>query len=134
MLNFTFTTQEFGYLQLSFPDASIAPGIYEIDLLATGSSGCLAANHDLPFQLQHKAFINNGQDQLVLQINSQEMFNGYIEIYNVTGTLLSHDYLDVMHGLNEFNIDINNLKSGAYFYKIRLGNRFETGKIFIPGN
>ena len=78
MLNFTFTTQEFGSLQLSFPDASIAPGIYEIDLLATGSSGCLAANHDLPFQLQHKAFINNGQDQLVLQINSQEMFNGYI--------------------------------------------------------
>ncbi len=133
-LNFTFTTKEFGPQQLTFPDESIAPGIYEIDLLAQGSAGCILATNELKFNFVHTAFVNEGLDRLVLQINSKEVLSGNFEIYNMTGTLLVQNSLRINQGPNEFNIDINALKSGAYFYKIRSGKRFETGKIFIPGN
>ena len=133
-LNFTFTTTEFGSLDLTFPDATIAPGVYEIDVLAQGDPGCISSTKDLQFNFDHNAFVNEGLDHLILQINSKEVLKGDFEIYNLAGTLMSKTNLEIFHGLNEYNIDINTLKSGAYFYNIRSGKRFETGKILIPGN
>lgn len=77
-LNFTFTTTEFGQ-QSSFPDATIAPGIYEIHLLSVGSPGCLASVNNTSLDLDYSAYINEGLDQMILKIQferqSKELLN-----------------------------------------------------------
>ncbi len=132
-LNFTFTTTELGAQQLSFPDATIAPGIYEIELLPAGSPDCLASVNT-SLNLDHSAYINEGLDQMILKIQSRETIKGIVELYASNGAKITEKSINIFNGNNEFTLNINSLKSGAYFYKIKTGRRFETGKIFIPRN
>jgi hypothetical protein len=132
-LNFSFTTQELGTINLSFPDATIAPGKYEIEVLAEGSSACLASNNP-GLKLEHKAFVGAGGDHLIMQLESKESIEGNIEIYSANGYKIQDHVVSIHNGKNEFEFNINNLRAGAYFYKIKTGHRFESGKIFIPGN
>ena len=133
-LNFTFTTTEFGAQQLSFPDATIAPGIYEIDLLSAGSPGCLASVNNTSLDLDYSAYINESLEQMILKIQSRETIKGIVELYASNGAKITEKSINIFNGNNEFALNINSLKSGVYFYKIKTGRRFETGKIFIPRN
>jgi len=131
-LNFTFTTAEFGAQQLSFPDPTIAPGIYEIELLSAGNTNCIASVKSNSLNLDHSAYINEGVDQMIIKIQSREPIKGVVELYASNGAKVAEKSINIFNGPNEFALNINSLKSGAYFYKIKTGRRFETGKIFIP--
>jgi len=133
-LNFTFTTQELGSINLTFPDPTIAPGKYEIELLAEGSAACIASAKGFGASLKHKAFIGQGGETMIMQIESRETARGQVELYGANGNILKNELIEIVNGKNEFMINISDLPSGAYFYKIKTGGRYDSGKLFIPGN
>lgn len=128
-LNFTFTTLEFGSLQLSFPDENIAPGLYEIDLRAEGSAECIASTDRHLIDLAHKAYQNEGS--LIFDIDSRDQINADIELFDASGKKIALNRFFIEYGKNQLSMNAGKLNPGAYFYIIKTGKGFASGKLFI---
>ncbi len=129
-LNFTFSTVELPPLDLSFPDASIAPGKYEIELLPQGSTGCIAAIPTIP-GLIHRLYYNAATQSLVLNMESKGNVFADMVLYNASGNLVLSSDLTIDNGNNLIKVPVNNLLNGVYFYQIRSCNKFVVGKVII---
>jgi hypothetical protein len=68
-----------------------------------------------------------------LYVNSQLSFPLNVEVYSVTGQLMTKPYVDytIETGLNTLPLHIGNLSSGVYFVKLQYGTKNETIKLVI---
>lgn len=130
-LNFTFTTQEFGSLQLSFPDENIAPGLYEIDLRAEGSAECIASTGQHNINLTHKAYLSKEGGVLIFDIDSRDQLNADIELFDASGKRIASSRFFIEYGKNQLSMSAGELNPGTYFYIIKTGEGFASGKFFI---
>lgn len=129
-LNFTFSTVELPPLDLSFPDASIAPGKYEIELLPTGSGECIAAIPTIP-GLIHRLYYDAATESLVLTMESKGNVDANMILYNASGNLVLRNDMKIENGNNQINVPVSSLLNGVYFYQIKSDNKFVVGKVII---
>ena len=63
---------------------------------------------------------NPVKDIIKVDIDVDRADNGSIHIYDASGKLVFTRAISVQAGINQFNMDMNNLASGAYVIKVQL--------------
>ena len=73
---------------------------------------------------------NPVQDQLTIQVNASQASEMNISIYNITGQKVMESNTSVYTGMNERQINVNELTSGIYFVTVK-ANGFESTMKFV---
>jgi hypothetical protein len=74
---------------------------------------------------------NPANDHFVVSYNSDVDAVAMVSIYNAMGGLLSHAPFSVSPGLNQVEINTNDLVNGYYFVVLQDGNSKYSTKLFI---
>lgn len=128
VLNFQFTTQQFGTLTLSFPDANVAPGTYEIELLGA-SAECSNAVPVIPGLSNFNAVFDRRSGNLFINFASTEMNKGIYRIFDMSGRMIESFPLQINNGPNEIVSNLSHLPDGVYLYRMDVGGTYQTGKM-----
>lgn len=101
-----------------FPNGTIAEkwGVW----FATGERD-LVANENIQLNdLNGKIYPNPFDQNLTLELESDQSENTQIQIFNLLGQPVFEQNIDILLGKNKFDLPLKNLKTGTYFIKIQL--------------
>lgn len=121
-----------GSFDVTFP-GPIFPGKYFITVAEKNSGAC--ATSDLrtliPFQGEISTFPNPVRNQLSVKVNAVNPGLSELMISNVMGVLMFKKSLNLIQGLNQFSIPVEQLANGVYYYTISQRNMTATRKIIV---
>lgn len=84
--------------------------------------------NDLSKEKHLKVFPNPATNQITLQINSDINIIAQLQIFDVTGRLVSSKHQNFSKGVNTINYNISHFKPGIYYLKLSSENFLETIK------
>ena len=76
-------------------------------------------------------FPNPTQGNFILNLTSEKSQYSEVNIYDITGREVFSQKLNVLEGLNHFNLNADKLETGTYIVRI---NGFKSGKLLILNN
>ncbi|MEP0985574.1 endonuclease [Ekhidna sp.] len=77
-----------------------------------------------------KVYPNPVVDELIVSINGDEGDIGVIRLMDMNGRVLMIKNENIVEGVNEIRLDLNNLENGLYLLSIDLGEELVTRRIF----
>jgi hypothetical protein len=74
--------------------------------------------------------INRGE-KMMLNISSEKKQEFLFNVYDISGRLISDEWLEINPGVNQSSVDVSMLESGLYFARISDGNKLKSIKFLV---
>ncbi len=119
-------------LEIEFPNATLAPGIYRLTVLPEPAGGCTAGVNDLDgvFGLA-QANPNPFSSYTNINFTSKVSTDAEFKVYNLLGKMIYSETINVLNGDNTVQFNGSDLNSGVYMYSIGKGNDIVTNRIVV---
>ncbi|MBN8545570.1 MAG: T9SS type A sorting domain-containing protein [Ignavibacteria bacterium] len=88
-------------------------------------------NIELPVAFTLGNYPNPFNGSTVIHFTLPEDFNCRLEVFSSLGSLVFSNDIKGSRGENRFNYDAAGLESGVYFYRIKAGGKYLTGKMLL---
>lgn len=109
-----------GTIEVTFPDPTFAPGVYEFKLNEEGSPNCLTSSLRELAAFEFTKIFPVPSDNIVnLNWKTDLAENTEIRIWHMTGQLIQTERLLAHQGINEHRLQIDQLPPGLYWVDIR---------------
>jgi len=109
-----------GTIEVTFPDPTFAPGVYEFKLNEEGSENCLTSSLRELAAFELTKIFPVPSDNIV-NLNWKANLAEYTEIrlWHMTGQLIHTERIRAHQGMNEHRLQIDQLSPGLYWVDIR---------------
>lgn len=114
-------------------NAVFASSSFSINAMAP-KSGCTvtAISNQTAYNYEVSAYPNPANQQTTVVVRLKEKASNIeVAILNSVGQLVNTYHVNGQIGVNEVNVDLNNLSSGVYFYNVKVDNATITKKLIV---
>jgi hypothetical protein len=124
------TTPFLGAIEVTFPDPTFAPGTYEFILNEEGSPNCLTSSLRELAAFDYTKIFPVPSDNIV-NLHWKANLAEYTEIrlWHMTGQLIQTERIQAHQGLNDHQLQIDQLPPGLYWVDIRSKSNRSTLKL-----
>ncbi len=119
---------------INFPDPIIAPGTYSLEVKAEGSENCTEYVNTTEVNTNISAiklYPNPASEQIIVEANLEESDNYQLVIRNLFGAVVMSRSLDLQKGMNNVEMNIEQLKNGIYTYNLQNENGLVSRKFVV---
>jgi hypothetical protein len=121
-----------GGYEINYPDASIAPGEYNLRVVAATDAACRSSStFDVTEIASMKAAPNPANLATTINIEAVESGDYRFEVTNLVGQSVFNTPLSMQRGLNSFELDTSELPNGIYMYTLSKGNKKLSHKLIV---
>jgi len=119
-------------LDLEFPNATLAPGEYVLNVYAQPVNGCSLANTELQSNFSGvKASPNPFNGRTTISFDAKENMVSEFKVYNLLGKLMHAEEVEVVNGENKIDFNGSDLSAGVYIYSIGQGSDLITERLIV---
>jgi hypothetical protein len=133
-LNFTLKAyvELFGSVDVTYPNASIAPGEYNLRVLAATDVACRSSStFDLTEVASMSAAPNPAALSTLIKIDAAESGNYQFEVTNLVGQSVFTTPLSIQRGINALELNTEDMPNGVYIYTLSKGNKKLSEKLIV---
>lgn len=119
-------------IALEFPNATLAPGEYVLNVFPQPANGCAAGvNEPTSNFTAAKASPNPFNGSTTISFDSKENLVADFKVYNLLGKLMHAEQVDVLNGDNKIEFNGSDLSAGVYIYSIGQGSDLITERLVV---